>query len=190
MTNQLVFVSALFFILQTPPMAEPPGVPDALRQAKTEQEMDRVIADFNQSNLNLIQNLSSFLNEAKSQESKVRACFLLGEIRNPRATRVLLDNLFVEADVPTQNTRIPLWGRYPCQDALAKIGKPTEHTLLELLSSSASDQAKNAALKILQHIEGWRGAVFVLEQAWERAGLEERKGLEKALQQAKKEAGI
>src|SRR5215203_5103075 len=105
MINQLVFATALFFIFHTPSGAESPGALEALRQAKTEKEMDKVIADFNQSNINLIQDLTVFLNEATAQESKVRACFLLGEIRNPRATRVLLDNLFVEADVPTQNTR-------------------------------------------------------------------------------------
>jgi hypothetical protein len=131
---------------------------------------------------------SAFLREAKTREAKIRACFLIGEIRNPRATNVLIENILVTADVPTHYTRIPLWGPYPCQDALAKIGKPAEWRLIQLLSGTESNEMKAGALKVIQHIEGWRGAVLVLEEAWEKAGVHERKNLTPILERARKEA--
>lgn len=73
----------------------------------------------------------------------------------------------VKASVVQEGSRLRLWGAYPCQEALAKIGKPAQWRLIETLTGEAGDEVKAAALKVIQKIEGWRGAVFVLEQAWE-----------------------
>lgn len=190
MTSRLVLAATIISLAPFSVCAAgPPETLNALRQAKSEKELDQVIAEFNRSNIELIQSLTEFLGEAKTPEAKVRACFLLGETRSPRATRALVEHILLQVESPERYTKTPLWGPYPCQDALAKIGKAAEDVLLETLAGHSGHEVKAAALKVLQRIEGWRGAVFMLEQAWERAGLEERKSLEKIIEQARKEAG-
>ena len=86
----------------------------------------------------------------------------------------------MEVEAPDEYTKRPLWGRYPCQEALAKIGKPSEWRLIEILSRTEREEVKAAALKVIQDIEGWRGAVFArLLQNFSR-----RRGSQAALSRA------
>jgi hypothetical protein len=158
-----------------------------LREAQTEAATDQVVANFNQSRVDLINDLVTLLREAPSAEKKGRVCFLLGEVDNGRSIRPLIENLLVKVSAAEEDTRIPLWRTYPCQEALARMGKPAEFQLIEILSGSESEQMKAGALNVFREIEGWPGTVFVLEQAMGRAGLEQREQLGKALEKAKKE---
>jgi HEAT repeat protein len=158
-----------------------------LRNATSEAAMDQVIADFNQSRVNLINDLVRLLREAPSAEKKGRVCFVLGEVDNGRSVRPLIENLLVEVSVDEASTRRPLWGKFPCQDALAKMGKPAEFQLIDILSNSESESVRAGAFDVLRKIEGWRGTIFVLEQAVDGAEIGQRGRLEKALEKARKE---
>ena len=166
--------------------AEPVEVVRALRQAKSVAEMDKVIAGFTKDRIELAQELIDLLRSLRDPEPKARICYLLGEVGDPRATSVLIENILVKAEVPPAFTRTPPWGQFPCQEALASIGKRAEHGIIDVLSKPASDETRVAALHVLQSLEGWRGAVFVLGEARERAGPEERKSLDGALEEARK----
>jgi hypothetical protein len=166
---------------------KPCQIVESLREAKSEAEMDEEINRFARQKLALVQDLISLLRETRRSSVRVRACYLLGELRDPRATRALADHLLLEADVPAAITKRPRWGPFPCQEALIKIGKPVESQLMKILADpSRAEAMKAAALHVLQSIEGWRGAVYVLEQELEGADSAAREGLEKALVQARK----
>lgn len=189
LTIALIVALSLFHLRPCRAEVGPMESVQTLRQAKSEAEMDQAIEDFSRSNVRLVDDLVAFLQETKTQETKTRVCFLLGEMRNPRSTRPLIENILVKAEVPETYTKEPLWGANPCQEALAKIGKPAEWQLIEILTGNEREEVKAAALKVIQKIEGWRGAVFVLEQSWEKAALDKREELGKALERARKHPG-
>jgi hypothetical protein len=168
---------------------EPPeesAIVQSLRQAGSEAELDAVINKFVESNVKLINDLVNLLRTSSNPEVQGRACYLLGEVDSGHSMRPLIEYMLVKVSVPMEQTRKRLWGPYPCQDALVKIGGASRYYLVELLGGAEGEEKKAGALRVLQHIYGRRGAVAVLEESWEKAGFEERKELEKALDEARR----
>lgn len=169
--------------------AEPVDIADALRSATNTAELDLAVGEFERSRLQLAEKLGSLLADAKTAERKARYCFVLGEMGLGTAAEVLAANLMVEVATPMEYTRIPLWGKHPCQEALAKLGPQARGVTIRLLSKPGSAKLRSAALRVLQVAEGSKGAVRVLGGALEGASPEQRRGLEEALALARLEAG-
>jgi hypothetical protein len=182
-TSLLVATSLAAFVVGAAQQSS--QIVKALRGAGSEAEMDRAVGQFAEAHSALVHEVGGLLTETKTPGLKVRACFVLGMTRSPQAVGYLIENIAVQADVPERYTSLPLWGRYPCQEALARIGKPAERSLFAVLSRSGDVELRASILKVLELIEGRRGAVLVLEEALERAEGDERKSLEAALESAK-----
>jgi hypothetical protein len=174
----------LFVGIGAPSSADPPQpakVVSGLLNSKSEAEMDHVLGEFEREDIDLSSRLSGLLKEVK-----VRACYLLGEMRARRSARELVEQILL-ADVVIDQEGRRLWTQFPCQEALVKIGYSSERHLIDALAQETHEARRSAELKVLQEIEGPRGAVLALEQRWKGAEGAEKAALEAALEQARRD---
>jgi HEAT repeat protein len=123
-----------------------------------------------------------------SPELKTRACFLLGEYRAFRAVPDLIENLALETSLD-DGEKIPLWGYYPCQEALSKIGRPAERALIAVLASSDDPRRRDGAFETLRSLKGNESLLAQLQRAEETATADEIKRLQQSVEQLKKYVG-
>lgn len=119
---------------------------DRQRQAITDSVMEnrRNIAD-------------SLIGDLESPDMDVRfyACAMLGDLRYSDATPALAKIITLEDSKVFSRTyfRLPLWGTYPAEDALIRIGNDSLGPLEENLATSDDPQVQKLSLDALQQVE-------------------------------------
>src|ERR1035437_772729 len=87
--------------------------------------------------------------------AKAYSIFLLGELRttNTTAIEILIEKIDLKA--PRQLAlRLPLWGKYPAEEALAKIGKPVVNPILTYLPNETNQLRRQLMCVVLKQV--WR----------------------------------
>lgn len=157
-----------------------------LSEARSIAEMDEAIGGFVRKEIDRVNGLSDLLRDGQTPERKARACRVLGFIRSSRAAQVLIEKVLLEIEpsAPTEAGYQPQ--RYPCQEALVKIGKSIEIKLVQALAATREPTTRRALLNVLCEIDGPGDAVALLERALENAVGDGRRNLEAALGESPK----
>jgi hypothetical protein len=129
------------------------NIPDF--RTMTVQEMEKVVNRILKKNKRLITGLIQQLREEQlSNEGKVYAVYLLGNLRAYAAVDRLIANIDLKASSVDPKTRIGRWGPYPAQGALVKIGKPASSAVLESLSKEKDALRRKLMCAVLVDVEG------------------------------------
>lgn len=97
--------------------------------------------------------VSQIKQDNASDEAKVYAIFLLGELRatNTTAIEILIEKIDLKA--PRQLAlRLPPWGEYPAEEALIKIGKPVIDPILNHLPTENSELRRQLMCDVLKKV--------------------------------------
>lgn len=151
-----------------------------LEKASSRAELDTAVREALKQRSDFTSRLIYILGSEAPSDVKIRACAILGYYREERAIQALVKLVALEAPIPTEIDKIPLWLRYPCMEALAGIGKPAEAELVRLLMSTEREDLRGALLGKLIFIERERTA-DILREALNGARREEAARLEEAL---------
>jgi len=148
-----------------------------LRRAKTEAELDAVANGVSKERAAMVTRLGGLLKNGAAKALKVRACFLLGQFHGTEALDQLVDNIDLEAESP----RPSAWGKYPCEEAVAKLGVGIQPSLLERLAKTEAAAPREQLVRVLVSLHGAPEATEVLRQAMVEQGGERAARLAAAL---------
>ncbi|MCK4983618.1 MAG: HEAT repeat domain-containing protein [Victivallaceae bacterium] len=130
------------------------------------KELGKEVLRLTHERKNLIDSLIRQLRREKNLKKKIRICFLLGQYRASEATSDLLNIITLKnKDVPEEDTRFPLWGRYPAFEALGKIGMPSARLILAKLETESNTEAMRFEVILIRELYGKEIARIVLEKA-------------------------
>ena len=148
-----------------------------LRRAKTEAELDAVANGVSKERATMVARLGGLLKSGAAKALKVRVCFLLGQFHGTEALDQLVDNIDLEAESP----RPSAWGKYPCEEAVAKLGVGIQPSLLERLAKTDAAAPREQLVRVLVSLDGAPEATEVLRQAMVEQGGERAARLAAAL---------
>jgi hypothetical protein len=157
------------------PGAELRALGDKLTRASSIAEMDSIARSIARTRQDFIEQMVEVLRSSKSNEEKIRACYLLGEFRAETAVDEVTKHIDLTAGEPGDSNKIHLWSRHPCLDALAYIGKPSERSLINLISGSEKKEIQDLAVQGLIYIAGGKCAASLLDEAIDSAANETEK---------------
>lgn len=157
-----------------------------LREAQSAQEMDELTNSLVGRQYAFWYSLADILRSSAPPEKKARVCFLLGEFGAYRTLSWMIENISLKVENRGELEKIPLWRQYPCQEAIARIGKPAERALIQLLVDTDKDDVQELVVQAFIYIEGRDGAEFTLRRAIIEAPQGKAEKLEKALERLKK----
>ena len=130
--------AALFCVERVGAADGPIDAAQRLSAAATEQEADSVVRQIDGARLEMLQRLSALLRGPSSDAVKARACYLVGEYGDAASfTDVLVDNITVLV-VRGEGGKIPLFGAFPCAEALAKVGRAVDDRIVRLIAGTDS----------------------------------------------------
>jgi len=92
--------------------------------------------------------------ENLSNEGKVYCAYLLGELRAAKAISILLKNIDLKAEKIDPKIAGVRWNVYPAQDALAKIGMPAVHMILDRLGKEENEDRRKLMCRVIAKVEG------------------------------------
>ena len=110
-----------------------------LRQAATQQYVSNLVRQIKQT--------------TAPNEARACAIFLLGELRatNTVAIEILIDNINFQA--PRElGLRLPIWGQYPAEEALIKIGQPVVIPILNHLPNETNQLRRQLMCDVLKRV--------------------------------------
>ena len=134
---------------------------------------------------NIIDKLMRQLHYGKNlnKEKKIRICYLLGKYRASRATMDLLNIITLEdQNVTEEDTRFPLWRKYPAYEALIKIGVPTIPRILKKLETESDLLAMRLEVAVIYWVYGKEIAKIILDKALaKQTDTQKAKNIKKAM---------
>ena len=89
-----------------------------------------------------------------SNEGRVYAIYLLGQLRAAEAVTVLIENIDFTAARVDSKVGIGRWGMYPAQEALGKIGTPAVNIILEKLPTERDGLRRKLMCLVISDVEG------------------------------------
>jgi hypothetical protein len=112
--------------------------------------------------------LAQLRGDGLSNQGKIYAIYLLGELRAVGSVKDLLERIDLKAEKVDFKGAIGRWGPYPSQEALVKIGAPAVHAVLDTLSQESDDLRRKLMCAVISDVMTARfGALMigaVLEQ--------------------------
>jgi HEAT repeat protein len=184
----LVLAARVYGSEPTAQEESPGALVDRLAAAKSPSEMDELTREAVQQRIQLTEKLADLLRSSTSPELKARICFLLGAYRAERTVNELIQNIDLDTGIHGEKSKIPLWGRFPCMEALVYIGRPAREKLVHLLATREEKTVRQQALEALISIEG-RNAIGLLQESLEHSQGEEARRVRGALEDIKKQFG-
>jgi len=115
---------------------------------------------------------------------KAKAAYVLGQLRASEAVGPLCENLHVAPAVLLDKSFAT---RFPAQHALVLIGKPASREIVRRLQTETDPKNTVALCVVLQKIEGYEVAIFMLENEMSRVLDVEREKLKAATDHLKRE---
>ncbi len=102
-----------------------------------------------------------------SNEGKVYAIYLLGQLRAAPAVTVLLEHLDLRANKTDPAGGIGRWGTYPAQEALVKIGTPAVNMILDKLPLEGNQVRRQLMCAVISDAVGKKVADAMLRFRYE-----------------------
>lgn len=156
-------------------------VPDFRSQPaeKVDRAVEQVVATHHQ----MVSDVNRQLREGNlSDEAKVYAIYLLGQLRARESVTILIENIDLKASKVDTKGGIGRWGMYPAQEALSKIGKPAVNMILDLLPTEQSDLRRQLMCLVIADVEGKNfGTMLVKLRQDEESDSSKKANLELAL---------
>jgi hypothetical protein len=125
-----------------------------LRDAETMQEFDAATNAAQEERANIIRALIRMVRKEREKERIVRICYLLGEYRATEAVLDLAKHVAVEAEVTSENTELPRWGKYPAKEALVKCGSRSIRYMLANLETSDDEKVRELSAMVIWQVMG------------------------------------
>jgi HEAT repeat protein len=148
------------------------------------QEWENRAVALSEQRVNLIEDLIRQVRSVKDHDKLIRICFLLGEYRATEAVAELASRITLEDKERAKGRlrKLPLWGRYPAQEALVKIGTHATPNMLGILTTSDDELTRQLAAEVVRDVYGREVARVVIEQALaKQTDAQKRKRLDEAL---------
>ena len=117
----------------------------------TEKRVGETITAYNDAIRDIVNQLNQ---NGLSNEAKVYCIYLLGQLHAAEGVSVLIDKIETEANKVDPKDRIGRWGKYPAQEALAKIGKSAANAILEKLGQENNELRRNLMVLVIIDVEG------------------------------------
>lgn len=99
-----------------------------------------------------------------SNDKKVFVIYLLGELSPPGASSIeaLIEYIDLKATKlePKGRISVQLWGEYPAEEALIKMGLPTVNPILNHLAIEKDTLRRHLMCEVLIRVEGKKGLNF------------------------------
>lgn len=148
-------------------------------EKEAKEIVSKVIEDRMQIQSQLILQLAA----PKSKHHQIVVVYLLGFYRMSGATRDLAKVITLESeDYLKQQTRLPLWGRYPAAGALIKIGMPSIPVAMERLETAETELVVELGTMVIDKILGRELGEMAIKQAIDKQpNPKKRKKLEESL---------
>ena len=139
-------------------------VPDfqTLPSAERDKAIDQAVKFYHEIVAEVIEQLN---NSNLSNEGKVYAIYLLGQLRATAAVTILIENINLKASNVDRKSGIGRWGMYPAQEALSKIGNPAVNMIIDLLPGEKEELRRKLMCFVLVEVEGADTAKYILRQA-------------------------
>ena len=160
MRNLILFLFTLAFVSYMPMHVllaeEQPVEKDLvwdLGQAQTLEEFEQATIKIQEKRSELITFLIRMLRKETEKEKKIRICYLLGQYKATEAIRDLSKNITLEAQV-SDAARLPIWGKYPAQEALIKCGFRSIRYMISNIETSDDKQIQNLSVKVIWLVIG------------------------------------
>jgi len=116
------------------------------------EDFEKAMLEIRHHRDSVISRLIELLSTEKSEEKKVRICYILGEHRNPSAIPILINNLLLKSEIDDPYTKLPLWGPYPAQQALMKIGHKAIPEMIKILKDSNEEKRRELACGVISEV--------------------------------------
>jgi hypothetical protein len=143
------------------------------------QGADQVVQSYRAMIADLI---GQFQQGIPSNEGKVYAIYLLGELRAREGVATLIENINLKAAHVDDKGGIGRWGMYPAEEALSKIGRPAVNMILDLLPTENDDTRRQLMCMVIADVEGKDLGRMILKQRVDAESDRTRKtSLEKAM---------
>ncbi len=140
-----------------------PAVPDfdKVRQDEADKAAKALTTSYDE----IIANLRAQLRQAKTDDGRTYAAYLLGTLRAQAAIRDLLEVIDFPAGHLDPRDRIGRWGSYPAQDALSKIGVASVDPILEALGKENNELRRKLMVMVLLDCYRKDVSLYVLKKA-------------------------
>ena len=120
--------------------------------------------------------MSQLSQDNLSNEGKVYAIYLLGQLRATKSVPILIENIDLVAPRVDTKGAIGRWGMYPAQEALSKIGKPAVNMIVDMLPDEKNELRRKLMCFVLADVDGAEVAKFNLSRALATESEPVRKG--------------
>jgi hypothetical protein len=123
----------------------------------TIEEIDKATDKLISSHRRLVEELVGEIQRpGLSDPAKVRIVHVLGELRDPRALDVLIENMNLKsATVTYEEDRLPRWSSWPAREALVKMGSFAVARIIEVIGSNKFDEkCVEAYAQVIKCVEG------------------------------------
>lgn len=141
----------------------------ALRLDGSLEELHKTVSRLADQRNEMIGRLIGRLRYEKDPDRKIRIAFLLGRYRAREAVPDLSACITLESKRTHEEiTEVPLWGRYPVAEALARIGCPAIPEMIANIESSQSEEVRELSTWVVTEVYGPRLGRKALEFAIER----------------------
>jgi hypothetical protein len=140
------------------------AVPDfeKVRQDEADKAAEAVTTSYDE----IVANLRAQLRQAKTDDGRTYAAYLLGTLRAQAAVRDLLEVIDFPAGHLDPRDRIGRWGSYPAQDALSKIGVASVQPTLEALGKEDNELRRKLMVMVVLGSYGRKDiSLLVLQKA-------------------------
>lgn len=128
---------------------------ERLRHAGSDEELDHVVAKAEEERIMMAASLSRLLETTESDALRKRVCYLIGIYRLGRATSDVIRFIDLDdTDRPAELDRISRWFRYPCAEALSRIGSPAERHLLDAVATTEDACRRDLILHAILDLGG------------------------------------
>ncbi len=124
------------------------------QNAKTLGELNRASNIIMQNRQNLISNLIGMLRSNPDKEKMIRICYLLGEYRATEAVTDLVAHIDLEVEIKGELKEPLMWGLYPAQGALIKIGFSVIPQMIQILETNTDDHIQRLSATVIWEIIG------------------------------------
>lgn len=146
---------------------------------KLDQTVEQIVSTHRQVSADAIRQLRD---GNLSDDGKLYAVYLLGELRATAAVTTLLENIDLKATRGDLKGGIGRWGMYPAQEALSKVGTPAVQMILDLLPAERSELRRQLMCMVITDVEGKEfGGTLVKLRLEQEADPSRRANLELAL---------
>lgn len=150
-------------------------IPDFSSQSSSSisKDVDQIVNSHNAIVANIVEQLQK---EAISDENKLYAIYLVGQMRAIGAISTLIENIDFPAPKADSSVAIGRWGMYPAQEALSKIGQPAVNMILDKLPGENHELRRRLMCFVLVDVDGIEVAQFMLKHSLAKETDPSRKG--------------